>query len=298
MAQGCWLLRGRFKNTPVGILVPDREKLYVKDTWFENISNSAMVINNFVPPDLQVNLENIKLSNVPYSVRFNGRTQGWSKNEVKMDYEAPAPVYSSEKFLHGLHIEVPHGSEGAVDFTTKMDQTPIRSTRRIHTRRHACIATSVNLGEYFRLGAKGDGSTDCTDIFEKAIAKYNTIYIPMGKYVISRTLTLRRSNNIDWLSSFNDPVDSKRWNPWFYRCRTIAKPLLVTPKEGSNGITGIGFNFGNNPGVIGIKWMAGIHSYINDGLFNGGGGDVFLGKDKRIQSGLLMEEAEYLKTSG
>jgi hypothetical protein len=56
------------------------------------------------------------------------------------------------------------------------------------------------------------------------------------------------------------------------------KPLLVTPKGGSSGITGIGFNFGNNPGVIGIKWMAGINSYINDGLFNGRSGKELFGK--------------------
>ncbi len=58
-------IRGRFKNAPIGILLTDRDKLYVKDTWFENISNSAMVINNIVPPDLQVNLDNLKFSNVP-----------------------------------------------------------------------------------------------------------------------------------------------------------------------------------------------------------------------------------------
>jgi hypothetical protein len=58
----------------------------------------------------------------------------------------------------------------------------------------------------------------------------------------------------------------------------VPAPLIIAPKGGTNGISGVGFNLGNNPGVIGIKWMAGINSYINDGLFNGGGNDALFGK--------------------
>jgi hypothetical protein len=251
--------------------------LYVKDTRFENISNSAMVINNFVPPDLQINLDNIKLSKVPFSLRFSGRTQGWSKGEVKMEYEAPAQVYAIKSFSHGLHIDVPNVDNSSVAFTTKMDQLPLDNIGEMTPRDMPVLplqSTWINISD---LGAKGDGITDCTDIFEKAIAKFNTIYIPMGKYVISRTLTLRGQTVLigfhpsrtqfvllDGTAGFAD-IENRR-------------PLFVAPKEGANGISGIGFNFGYNPGVIGIKWMAGIHSYINDGLFNGGGGAALFGK--------------------
>ncbi len=269
------VIRGRFKNAPVGILVPDKEKLYVKDSRFENISSSALVINNFVPPDLQVNLDNVKLSNVPYSVRFFGRTQGWSRNEVKFDYEAPAPVYLIKSFSHGLHIEIPHGEEGAVDFTTRMDQSPLESIGDFTKRDMPELpaqSTWVNIAD---LGAKGDGITDCTKIFEKAIAGYNSIYVPIGKYVISGTLTLRDQTVLIGFHPSATQLILKDGTPGFTDPANC-KPLLVAPKDASNGITGIGFNFGNNPGVIGIKWMAGVNSYINDGLFNGGGrGDVF-----------------------
>lgn len=271
------VIRDRFKNAPVGILVPDREKLYVKDSWFENISKTGMQINSFVPPDLQVNLDNVKFSNVPFSVRFNGRTQGWSKNEVKMDYEAPAPAYEVKSFSHGLHINVPQGTEGAVDFTTKIDQSPIQTLGEFTPRDMPNLPIQSDWVNISELGAKGDGTTDCTDIFEKAIAKYNTIYVPMGKYFISRALTFREQTTLigfhpsmtqlilkDETAGFIDPENKK--------------PLLIAPKNGTNGITGIGFNFGNNPGVIGIKWMAGIQSYINDGLFNGGNGGPLFGK--------------------
>lgn len=271
------VIRSKFKNAPVGILVPEREKLYVKDTWFENISNSAMVIHNFVPPDLQVNLDHVKFSNVPFSVRFNGRTQGWSKDEVKMDYKAPAPVFVIKSFSHGLHIDVPHGPEGEVDFVTKIDQSSIENLGEFTPKDMPALPGQSGWVNISDLGAKGDGITDCTDIFEKAIAKYSAIYVPMGKYAISRTLTLRDQTTLigfhpsmtqlilkDGTNDFTDPENKK--------------PLLIAPKNGTNGITGIGFNFGNNPGVIGIKWMAGIHSYINDGLFNGGNDKALFGK--------------------
>lgn len=270
-------IRDYFKNAPVGILVPDREKLYVKDTWFENISNSALVINNFVPPDLQINLENITLSNVPFSVRFSGRMEGRSRSEVKMDYEAPSPVYIIRSFSHGLHIEIPHENGSSAEFATKMDQTPTKSMGEFtpcDMPELPAQSTWVNISE---LGAKGDGITDCTDVFEDAIAKYNNIYIPMGKYLLTRKLNLSNKTVLigfhpsqtqlilnDGTPGFTDPAN--------------CKPLLVAPKDGFNGITGIGFNFGNNPGVIGIKWMSGVNSYINDGLFNGGGGGALFGK--------------------
>ena len=271
------VIRSRFKNAPIGILVPSDEKLYVKDTWFENISKSALVINNFVIPALQVNLENIKLSNVPYSVRFNGRTQGWSKNEVKFDYGSPAPIYAVKSFSHGLHIEVPHGPEGAVDFATKIDQTPIESLGEFTPDDMPELPAQSSWVNISELGAKGDGETDCTDIFEKAIAQHNSIYVPIGKYVISRTLNLRDRTTLIGFHPSMTQLILKNGTTGFTDPE-LRKPLLVAPRDGSNGITGIGFNFGNNPGVIGIKWMAGPHSYINDGLFNGRSDMALFGK--------------------
>jgi hypothetical protein len=271
------VIRSRFKNAPVGILVPADEKLFVKDSWFENISTSAFVINNFVIPALQVNLDNIKLSNVPFSVRFNGRTQGWSKDEVKQDFEAPAPVYAIKSFSHGLHIEVPAGTEGAVEFATKIDQSPIESLGEFSPDDMPSLPIQSNWVNISDLGAKGDGETDCTDIFEKAIAKYNTIYLPLGRYVISRTLTLRENTTLIGLHPSMTQLVLKDGTPGFTDAGQT-KPLLVTPKDGFNGITGIGFNFGNNPGVIGIKWMAGVHSYLNDALFNGRSEKAIFGK--------------------
>ncbi|WP_338359522.1 glycosyl hydrolase family 28-related protein [Yeosuana marina] len=260
-------IRNHFKDAPIGILVPDRDKLFVKDSWFENISNTAISIHNFVPPELQVNLENITLSNVPYSVRFDGRTQGWRKGEVKMDYEAPAALYNIKEFSHGLHISVPHSAEGAVEFATKINESSLERLGEFPAKDMPALPAQniwVNIAD---LGAKGDGQTDCTKIFEKAIAKYYAIYIPMGKYVISNTLTLKENTTLIGFHPAQTQLVVKDNTEGFENVHN-GKPLIIAPKNGKNGISGIGLNLGFNPGIIGVKWMAGANSYINDGLFS------------------------------
>ena len=41
------------------------------------------------------------------------------------------------------------------------------------------------------LGARGDGTTDDTAALQKAIEEHRTVYLPMGHYVVTDTLTLR-----------------------------------------------------------------------------------------------------------
>jgi len=50
------------------------------------------------------------------------------------------------------------------------------------------------------------------------------------------------------------------------------KPLLETPKGGSNIVTGIGLDTGQNSRAVAAKWMAGKDSLMNDVRFLGGHG--------------------------
>ncbi len=262
------VIRSMFKNSPVGILVPDSEKLYVKDSWFEDISNSALVIKNFAKPELQINLESIRLSDVPYSVRFSGRAQGWSKEEIKTDYEAPSAMYAIESFSHGLHIEMENGIKSEVDFTTKIEQAAIESLGEFTPGDMPVLPPQLTWVNILDLGAKGDGVTDCTAIFEKAIKNHDVIYIPIGKYLVSNTLVLSENTTMIGFHPSQTQLVLNNDTPGFMDAAN-GKPLIVAPKGGSCGISGVGFNFGNNPGLIGIKWMAGANSFMNDCLING-----------------------------
>ncbi len=260
------VIRGRFKKVPIGIFVPGAEQLFVKDTWFEDIENAAAVINNYTSEDLQVNFDNLKFSNVPYSVRFKGRVQGAAEKGVQFEFESPAPVFAIKEFSHGLHIENPYGNSVKRYFGTEIDQLPIETLGDFPGKDIPANLPQKTWVSIVDLGAKGDGETDCTDIFNKAIANYDAIYVPMGKYLISKSLSLNDKTTFIGLHPYLTQFVLSNGTDGFLNVDD-PKPLIIAPMGGTNGITGIGIDLGINPGAIGIKWMAGIHSYVNDGLF-------------------------------
>ena len=278
------VIRGRFKNTPVAIDLPEPDQLFVKDTWFENIQNCAVRTKNYVDEDLQVNLENLKFSNVPYSIRFKTKIHQAGRKGAKMDYEAPAPIYMIKELSQGVHIENLQGSAVHRSFGVQIDQQPIESLGEFPRDDMAPLPAQETWVNITDLGAIGDGTTDCTDIFKAAIAKHDTIYLPMGRYVISDTLHLREKTTLVGLHPNRTQLALKSGTEAFMDAENL-KALVVAPAGGSNGLTGIGVGVGNHAGAIGIKWMAGVHSYVNDGHFrsrgkhagslwvvNGGGG--------------------------
>jgi hypothetical protein len=263
---GMTVIRGKFKDAPIGISAPGNEKLFVTDTWFENMNESAVRMNSYTA--LQVNLDRVRCANVPYSVRFEGRIQGAKEGDYKMDYEAPGPQYEIKTFSHGLHIENPSGSAVTRAFTTKQEQSVIGGPGRFADRDHPALPDQNTWINILNEGAKGDGVADDTAALEKAVAKGETIYLPTGKYLLSRPVMLRNRTKLvglhpvmtrfvvaDGTAPFTDLADPK--------------PLLETGKGGANAITGIGFNLGNNPGMIGLKWTAGASSYVDDVQFVG-----------------------------
>ena len=185
-----------------------------------------------------------------------------------MDYEAPGAIYKIKEFSHGLHITIPHGEEGAVDFATKIDESIIENLGEFTASDMPELPAQNTWVNIVDLGAKGDGETDCTAIFEKAFSKYDAIYVPIGKYVISNTLTLKEKTTLIGFHPAQTQLIVKDNTPGFQDVQN-GKALIIAPKGGSNGISGIGINLGVNPGIIGVKWMAGANSYINDGLFTG-----------------------------
>lgn len=51
-----------------------------------------------------------------------------------------------------------------------------------------------NIANIKQFGAKGDGNTDCSQIFTQIINKYNIIFIPEGQYLISNSINLLNKN--------------------------------------------------------------------------------------------------------
>lgn len=266
---GMAIVRLTARNVPCVVEIRENysDKLFMEDCVFENVGGPALVISNENNHTNQVSLRNISCNNVPLLAHYrrsNTRTDG------------KAGKYRVVKFSHGLHMD----SMDALPETktlVELEELNKLSFPRKDIPGIPLESSWVNIRE---LGAKGDGSTDDTDIFLDAIEKYQNIYIPQGWYVISRPLKLKQNTSLTGLhpiatqllllestaafSGFGSPV-----------------PLLETPQGGRNIVTGIGINTGGyNYRAVGCKWMAGEDSYMNDVKFVGGHGSMARGQER------------------
>ncbi|MFV0269221.1 MAG: glycosyl hydrolase family 28-related protein [Draconibacterium sp.] len=226
------------------------------------------MINNYTSEDLQQNLDKVKFSDVPYTGRFTGRVQGTRDGEVKMDYEAPSKRYEVKSFSQGLHLENTTGDVVKRYFGVEVDESPLETPGEFPQRDEPAFPSQTTWVNIQDLGAVGDGKTDCTEVFRRAIARYETIYIPMGRYLLSGTLELKPKTTLIGFHPYMTELVLKDKAPGFSDPDNC-QPLIITPEHGANGISGIGFNLGFNPSVAGFKWMAGPGSYLNDGHFRG-----------------------------
>src|SRR5260370_30433308 len=117
------------------------------------------------------------------------------------------------------------------------------------------------------LGAKGDGSSDDTEVLRRAIAQHRTIYFPTGNYVVSDTITLKQDTVLIGLHPSVTQIDLPDSTPAFQGVGP-PKPLIEAPQGGTNIMIGIGlYTNGINPRAVAVKWMAGKDSLMNDVRF-------------------------------
>jgi hypothetical protein len=118
----------------------------------------------------------------------------------------------------------------------------------------------------------GDGPSDDTAVLEKAIAEHRTLYIPMGRYVISDTLHLRPDTVLIGLDPSMTQFDLLDGTPAFQGPGS-PRAMLEAPIGGHNIVTGVGLSTGGiNSRAVGALWMAGPDSLMDDVRFLGGHG--------------------------
>jgi len=261
-AAGLTLIRPWFRNVPTAIAIepgfPD--ELWVKDARLEDISGPAVAISLENSARTEINMENVVCSHVPTFAFFR---------ESGRKTAGPAPKYHVKVFSHGLN----YADIGAVPQIKDVFETapltalpaPVESGLPDLPARD----TWVNIRS---LGAKGDGSTDDTETFRKAIAEHRAIYLPTGRYVVSDTIALRPDTVLIGLHPSATQIDLLDSSPAFQGIGS-PKPLIEAPRGGTNILIGIGlYTNGINPRAVAAKWMAGANSMINDVRFLGGHG--------------------------
>jgi hypothetical protein len=261
---GLTLIRPQFKNVPTAISIDPQysEELWIKDGRMEDISGPAVVISNENSPRTEINMENVVCRKVPVFAAYR---------ESGKRVAARAELYAVKTFSHGLQYQ----DIGSVPAIQDVYETTVLSALPAPAKSDILdlppIDTWVNVRS---LGAKGDGTTDDTGALRDAIAHHRTIYLPSGQYRVTDTITLRPDTVLIGLHPSVTRILLADSTPGFEGVGG-PKPLLETPKGGTNIVTGIGlYTNGINPRAVAAKWMSGTDSMMNDVRFLGGHGTI------------------------
>jgi hypothetical protein len=260
---GMTLIRCRIRNTPHAVRVHEGriEELFIKDSIFQNIRDSAIQACQPDDPQTQINVENVQAQNVPAFLRFDQNPPATP---------APANIYRISRLCHGLHIGRDHQGQWTRQTQTIADLEPLNDLSPLPDPDYPRLPPQDSWVNIHDLGATGNGKTDDTAAFRQAISRHRTIYIPQGTYALSDTLELGPDTVLIGLhprkTEFTILPESTAFND-----RATARPMIHTPEGGRNIVTGIGFDPGHRPGAIAVKWQAGEESLLDDILFAWGG---------------------------
>lgn len=263
---GLTLVRPRFSRVPTAVEIeagrPDN--VWIKDGRFEDVSGPALVVSQEHAARTQINASGVVCRGVPEFVRFR---------ESGRSIKGPSAAYRINEFSHGVTMrDVTSTPEVAETF----DADPIdRLPEPVPTD----LAPMPPVAEWVSvqsLGARGDGTTDDTAAFRRAIETHRVVYVPTGKYIITDTLTLRPDTVLVGLHPSATQLVVPDRTPAFDGIGSPV-PLIETPKGGTNLVIGIGlYTNAINPRAVAARWMAGARSTMNDVRMLGGHGTTGL----------------------
>jgi len=261
---GYALVNMHVKNSPVAVEINENEidRLFMENCLFENLKEAGVIISREKNSLSQVNLANIYCKNVPVLVKFR---QSGDKNEVALK------TYVVKDFTYGLVMDsmTADSEYKTISDIAPLEVFPVKLKKDIPSL--PGMESWVNIKE---LGAKGDGTTDDTRIFQDAIDSHEVIYVPQGWYHITQTLKMKPGTKLIGLHPMatqfilfeSEPAFSGFGGP---------RAIVESSEGGDDILNGIGLNTGGyNYRAVGLKWMAGANSYINDIKFVGGHGTM------------------------
>jgi len=250
------------KNVPVAYESADdtRDIVYIERALFENVSEAAVKIAVEDVTINMINLQDITCSNTPVAVYYKP-----SRKKVT----APAKVYNIKSFTYGMTYDDIDDNPSILE---RCDMQPIAKAPASlprELRPLPAMETWVSVKKY---GAVGDGVTDDTAAFEKAIAENEVIYVPTGWYRLTRTLKLGPKTKLIGLHTYASQFVLTESEPAFSGFGGPV-PMIESYPGGDNIFNGIGVFAGAfNYRAVGLKWQSGADSYLNDVKFVGGHG--------------------------
>lgn len=252
------------KNAPVAFEMANdlADRLHVENSLWENISDAGVQVSVVGNTFSQLNLVNVLCKNVPVLVDY---VQSGKKVDVK------EKQYRVGEFTYGLVYDDLNATS---DFREICRIEPVS---KVPAKLEKDLPMLPAMGEWVNirdLGAKGDGETDDTEVFEKAISQHKNIYVPQGWYRLTRTLKMAPGTKLIGLHPFGTQFVLKESESAFSGFGSPV-PLVESSEGGDDILNGIGINTGAyNYRAVGCKWMAGEKAYLNDVKFVGGHGTL------------------------
>jgi len=238
------------------------DRLFVENSRFENVKGPIVRISNENNSNNQITFRNVECSNAPILAKYSR-----SNTETTVSHK----VYRIKNYSHGLNL---NDMVSQPEYKTVTDVEPIGKLSAILVRDIPALPqmeTWVNLRD---LGAKGDGQTDDTKIIQDAINKHDNIYVPQGWYKITETIRMKPNTRLIGLHPFGTQFRLDESTPAFSGFGA-PKAMVESSEGGNNILNAIGINTGGyNYRAVGVKWMAGAGSYLNDIKFVGGHGGM------------------------
>ena len=259
---GLTLIRDTFRNVPVGVDIDPEyyDQLWVKDCRFENVSRAAVVIGNEKSHLNEIGVENATAKDVPTFAlyRESGKTvagKGAMYRVANFNFGLILPGLGTPGVL-GQRYE-------AVALTAMPDAVGPAIPPLPPTPEWTNVRT---------LGVVGDGKTDDTSAIQKAIDGHRVLYFPSGTYIVKDTISLKVDTVLLGLHPLMTQIDLPDGTPGF---QGVGAPRAVisAPAGGRNLMSGLGvFTGGINARAVGVLWMAGEASLMDDVRLLGGHG--------------------------
>ena len=262
--SGLTMVNLHVRNVPVVIEIEEgaTDRLFLERGLLENVSDAAFVISDRESTLMQINVVDTHARDVPVFARFRGG-------------EAPiagvGDRYRVRDFVHGLVMDdLVDDSE----LVTRADLVPVEQTPEDLPRDIPALPPVDAWTSVRDFGAVGDGVTDDTDAFRAAIEAAQTVYVPQGWYRISDTIRLGPETRLIGLHPWSTQLVLAESTPTFSGFGG-PMPMVETARGGDAMLNGIGLSTGGlNYRAVGLKWMAGADSYVNDVKFVGGHGTM------------------------
>lgn len=256
---GLTIVRMKVKDAPVAVEIKENaaDRLFMEDCILENIHRAGVILTDAGNNATQINFRNIQCKNVPTFALERSTNRTVYGNEK---------IYRIPCFTYGVNA---NSLEESPAIVRHVEAAPMERIVPLNADDTPQLPTTEHWINIRDLGAKGDGYSDDTRIFQDAIERYDNIYIPQGWYVVKEPLVLKPHTNLIGLHPGTTLLMTLGGNPAFSGFGA-PEAQLTTPQGGKNIVCGIFLNAdAYNYRAVNCKWMAGKGSYMYDVKFSG-----------------------------